>query len=352
MSTISDLFDVAAAKLTAIGALVDSDLLPRLVPDGGSTGDVLTRGSGSTVGWAEPTGGGGEGPAEPSLSPTSGTQSFTNGVAKSVDVSTVSDGTLASIASVTPSLPSGITATVGSSGTKIHVAGTASATSSATSYVIVANVTGGGTLTYTLSLAVVDVAPSNVVVDVTFDGLSTDTSLEDSTGNTWTPFGGATLDGVVPSGGGFQCTDTALLDALVLGTGDFKIEVQFQTTANDITLFDLGTALGLPIGMGQDASSNPCESFYSTAKGSLTASMAPFSMNFNGGGNVKFEWERVSGVLKFYVNGSNLFWADTADTTDYSATPVKLTLGSRQADATVRPFVGTIKSAKFRVGSA
>jgi len=288
----------------------------------------------------------------PALSSTSGSQSATVGVAKSVDLATATDCTLASIASVTPALPAGLSASVGTSGTKIHLGGTGTAVAASGSYVIVANVTGGGTLTYTLTLVVAAAPTSAFLIDVVFNGLSTDTSLTDAAGNVWIPVGGATCDGVIPSGGGFECTTPALLAAAVLGTDDFRVETVMSPTANDVTVLDFGVGLGLPMFVCNDGAGNPMIAFYSTSAGWKQASTGPTGSGSWKATDSAVSWYRDSGAIKLGFSWvGDMSWGGGADTTDYTAAPTKVTIGTRQGDATNRPFVGTITSLKVTLGS-
>lgn len=291
-------------------------------------------------------------PVTPSLSATSGTQSFTSLITKTIDLATPVGCTLTGIASVTPALPAGLTATVGAAGTKLRITGTAEAAEAAADYVIVVNTSAGGTLTYTSNLTVAAGAASAYAFNVTFDGEDTDTSLTDSLGVVWTPVGGATLDGVVPSGGGFQTVDSAALAAAILGDGDFSFEIKFKTAATDVTLLDLGAALGLPVcGAGGGGGSNPTAGFYSTATGWLGGTMSPVGMDFSSNVDYVLRFYRQGGVQKADVNGVNIAWGSAANTHDYSAEPTKITLGTLQSDATTSPFVGKIYYAKLKVGS-
>lgn len=286
-------------------------------------------------------------PPIPALAPSSGNAVFVKNTAKSVDVATAQYTTLSSVASVTPALPSGLSATITGTGTKLTVGGTATGTAAATDYTIVVNKAGGGTLTFTLSASVL---LSEYVFDVTFNGASGDTSLTDAAGAVWTRIGGATLDGVVPSGGGFQTVTPSVLTAALLGMSDFSVEFRITTSTPNVTFWDLGTALGLPLGRGLSGDSNPSLNFID---GTISASavMAPFGENFMKGVPVTLKMRRESGVVKLSVNGGDMSWGDTADTTNYSSSPTKITLGQRQSLTTENPFIGTIHWARLKVGS-
>lgn len=289
---------------------------------------------------------------EPVLTLTSSSQLYVAGTAKSVEVATCSFPVMTSIASVTPALPSGLTASIVVAGTKLKLAGTAAAAVAATNYVFVVNVKGGGTVTVTLPLTVAAAPFVGYAFDVTFNGASTDTSLTDAEGAVWTPVGGATLDGVVPSGGGFQTTTAAALAKALLGTNDFSFEIKFKTTVANVTLGDLGVALGLPMFCGLDGSStNPRACFYSNDTGFIGASMHAISADFASGTDYTLRFYREAGTQKSDVGGFHISWGDTSNETDYSVEPTKITLGTRQGDATNRPFAGTIYYAKLKVGA-
>jgi len=289
-------------------------------------------------------------PTAPSLSATSGSQSATVGVAKSVDLATAVSCNLTSIASVTPALPAGLLAGVSSN--KVRLSGTGTVAAASGSYVIVVNVEGGGTLTFTLTLVVVAASTSEYLIDVTFNGLSTDTSLTDAAGNVWVPVGGATLNGVVPEGGGFECTSSALLAGAVFGTGDFTIEAVMSPTGNDITLIDFGVALGNPMACCVDGAGTALVSFYSTSAGWKQAATNPTGAGSWKKTNSNVSFYRDSGVIKLGFDWmADLSWGGGADTHDYATAPTKVTIGTRQGDATNRPFVGTMTSLKVRKGS-
>lgn len=286
-------------------------------------------------------------PPVPALSPASGNSVFVKNTAKSVDVASALYTTLASVASVTPSLPAGLSATITGSGTKLTVSGTASNTAASTAYTIVVNKTGGGTLTYTLTMGVLI---SEYVFDVTFNGLVGDTSLTDAAGAVWTKTGGATLNGVVPSGGGFQTVTAGVLAAAVLGTGDFSFEMTYSTSATDVTFWDMGTALGLPLGAGTNGGSNPM-AVYDDGTTLQQAAMAPLGSNFSSGTVQTLKWRREGGRQKVSINGTDMSWAEVANSKNYSTAPTKIQLGLNQATPASRPFIGTIISARLKVGS-
>ena len=288
--------------------------------------------------------------ATPALSATSGSQSATVGVAKSVDLATAVDCTLASIASVTPALPAGLSATVGTSGTKIHLGGTGTAATASASYVIVANVTGGGTLTFTLTL-VVAAASTGTVFDVNFSAVSSSaTSHTDSTGTVWTPTGGATLNGVIPSGGSIETVTSATLAAAALGTGPYQLEVSFTTTKAGITLWDLGAAIGLPIGSASDGGTAAKSNFWSSSAGYHQALMTPLSTDFASGSPITVKWFRNTDGTSGMAIWTTMGWANFTDTHSYGA-PAKITLGLEQGSTTADTFVGTIISAKLKKSS-
>ena len=97
----------------------------------------------------------------PAFSPTSASRTLTEDEAYSNDMATLTGGTLASIASVTPSLPAGLTASVVSGA--LRLSGTPTAIQSSTAHTIVGNVTGGSSSTanFTLTL-VVEAAEASV----------------------------------------------------------------------------------------------------------------------------------------------------------------------------------------------
>ena len=86
------------------------------------------------------------------LVPESLSSTFTEGVAKTVSLATVSAGSIASVAGVSPPLPEGLTASI--VGGALQVAGTAAELSDSALHTIELRLSGGGTLTFALTLEV------------------------------------------------------------------------------------------------------------------------------------------------------------------------------------------------------
>ena len=283
------------------------------------------------------------------LTPTTGSKSFVEDAASvSYTLASMTTGSLASIASVTPALPTGLAASIASG--SLVVSGVATDAAASAAYVIVANKTGGGTATFTLTLVVTAAPASNpYVFNAVFDGVSSGAAnLTDDTGTVWTPTGGATMNGVIPSGGSIQTVTAATLAAAALGTGPFQLEMSISTTQQYNTLWDLGQALGLPIGSVWEGGSQPKIAIWSIPGGFHQASMAPYGVEFSSGDPVTLKWWRnAAGHCGLWAGWGNLYWGEYDDTHSYGA-PVKITLGLEQGNETAYPFVGTIHSVSLK----
>lgn len=179
---------------------------------------------------------------------------------------------------------------------------------------------------------------ANVVSLLHFNGADGSTTFTDETGKTWTPTGNAQIDTAISRfGGGSGLFDgnndylTATHADFALGTGDLTVEMWHYRIGNtqagssaDSTILDARTA-------------EPSNQMFLTVRGSTTATPRRFEL-YVGGSSRAFSpnnsvpntswchlaWVRASGTSTIYINGSSTGGTTWADSTNYSATTLRI----------------------------